>query len=313
MGVHVSVIVPVYNDPEGIATTLRALTKQKYPTTSYEIIVCDNGSTDATQAVVRRFQEKCGEVIRLVIEDKQQSSYAARNKGIAAAQGEILAFVDADMWMDEDWLTKVVDTMQDESIHYLGCNVEIVTAGISLVGRYNATFGFPVEKYLRENHYAPTCCLVARRKLFGSLGPFDATLRSGGDVLFGRVAHDSGMQQHFARGIRLYHPARDTLRSFASKHFRIGRGHRQLSRRRPDIYMGESSAASWFLPVKPAAYLEMVKTKDGSAQLHWEEHLAFYLLTCIRKWARNVGYAYQGLVERCGSRAATRERPQGAR
>ena len=86
----VSVIVPVYNDPEGIRDCLTALSEQSYPDDRYEVIVVDNGSTDSTRSVISEFP------VTFRIEDEIQGSYAARNTGIANAHGDVFGFVDAD-------------------------------------------------------------------------------------------------------------------------------------------------------------------------------------------------------------------------
>jgi glycosyltransferase involved in cell wall biosynthesis len=84
----VSVIIPVYNDPGRIRVALEALLHQTYPADAYEVIVADNGSTDETPGVVDEFDKKRPGLVRMVVEDKIQSSYAARNKALAAARGE---------------------------------------------------------------------------------------------------------------------------------------------------------------------------------------------------------------------------------
>jgi glycosyltransferase involved in cell wall biosynthesis len=81
----VSVIIPVFNDAEHLRLCLRALAQQTYPSSCYEVIVVDNGSDDleAIQAVVAGF----GQAIAVL--EPTPGSYAARNRGIALAQGEI--------------------------------------------------------------------------------------------------------------------------------------------------------------------------------------------------------------------------------
>ncbi len=296
MGAFISIIVPVYNDPEGITTTLRALTKQRFQVKVYEIIVCDNGSTDTTQAIVQQYEDRYPDLVRLVVEDEQRSSYAARNKGIEAARGEILAFVDADMWMAEDWLSQVSDKMGDDDVEYLGCNVEIVTAGNSLVGRHNALFGFRVREYLERDHFAPTCCLVIRRAILDRVGLFDDRLFSGGDRLFGNRVHAAGIRQHFAEDITLYHPARETLGSLTRKGLRVGRGNYRLARQYRDRCEKVQLRFGSFLPVRPGAYLGSVKAANQAEQLSLLQHIMFYSVSCYTKWVRTLGYIYEAIV-----------------
>lgn len=124
------------------------------------------------------------------------------------AESDVLAFLDADETVDEDWLETALGAMQEQDVDYLGCNVELTCPEDTLVGRYNARTGFPVEEYLEDQNYAPTCALLVRRKVFEDVGPFDARLISGGDREFGDRVHDAGYEQGYAENATVYHPAR---------------------------------------------------------------------------------------------------------
>lgn len=232
----VSVVVPVYNDPTGLAATLRSLAAQTYPSGSFEVVVVDNDSDDGTLRVAREAAAAHPELVRVERERKVQSSYAARNAGIEASTGELLAFVDADVTVDPDWLEAGVAAMADREAEYMGCRVDLADAGETLVGLYNGATGFPVERYVEENAFAPTCALFVARSVFRDVGRFDAELVSGGDVEFGQRVADSGRPLHYAPEVAVAHPARTSLRSLLSKRFRVGRGITQRSRRYPDRY-----------------------------------------------------------------------------
>src|SRR5262245_13302207 len=99
---RVSVIVPVRDGAETIGTCLDALCALDYPERVHEVIVVDNRSTDRTRQIV------AGYPVRLVEERAVQSSYAARNRGVVAATGDVLAFTDADCVPDRAWLRALV-------------------------------------------------------------------------------------------------------------------------------------------------------------------------------------------------------------
>ncbi len=102
-----SVVVPTFNRADGLRLTLDSLLAQRvdFP---YEILVVDNNSMDNTRAAVREFQQHYPGKVRYLFEGQQGSS-AARNAGIQAAQGEIIAFVDDDVVADPGWLAALRD------------------------------------------------------------------------------------------------------------------------------------------------------------------------------------------------------------
>lgn len=104
----VSIVIPVYNDSNGIRITLDSLLSQSYPVENREIIVVDNGSTDETRDMIYQFVEAYDR-IHLLVENAVQGSYAARNKGIRNANEEIIAFLDADVPVDHNWLERGVE------------------------------------------------------------------------------------------------------------------------------------------------------------------------------------------------------------
>lgn len=97
-----SAIVPTYNRKETLRQTLTALAAQDYP--DYEIIAVDDGSTDGTREMVTT--EFPG--VRYLLQPNRGPA-AARNRGIAAATGEIIAFTDDDCVPPRDWLARLAD------------------------------------------------------------------------------------------------------------------------------------------------------------------------------------------------------------
>lgn len=97
-----SVVIPTYNRAATLRQTLTALMAQDYP--DYEIIVVDDGSTDGTRAMIaREFPQ-----VRYIYQQNRGPA-AARNRGIAHARGEIIAFTDDDCVPPRDWLARLAD------------------------------------------------------------------------------------------------------------------------------------------------------------------------------------------------------------
>ncbi|HLI80555.1 MAG TPA: glycosyltransferase, partial [Candidatus Binataceae bacterium] len=97
-----SVVVCAYNAAATIGACLESLKTQHYP--DYETIVVDDGSTDATAQIVEASQTR-------LIRGGHRGLGAARNAGIAAASGDIVAFIDADARADADWLYHLVEAI----------------------------------------------------------------------------------------------------------------------------------------------------------------------------------------------------------
>jgi len=285
----ISAIIPVYNDPEGIKTTLESLISQNYPRDRFEIIVVDNNSPDNTRDIVGDFIKRYPKSVSLLVEDKIQSSYAARNKAIQVAKGEILAFIDSDMWAGKSWFSFISSSFNDRKVGYLGFSIEIHPTGTSLAGIYNKLTGFPVEEYMNTRHFAGAGCIAVRKSVFKKVGLFDQKLISGGDSEFGNRVWEAGIGQIFIGGDLLHHPARESVSSLFKKEFRIGRGHRQLRNHFPLINL---------LPPNPLKFFDRrfysekdLKISDFSKA----DILILYLLGLGSKVTRNLGYFYEAI------------------
>ena len=89
----VSVIIPTYNTARYVQESINSVLEQDYP--SIQLIVIDDGSTDETVDIIRRYGER---VVWLT--QQNQGAAAARNAGLAVAQGEYIAFLDSDdVWL----------------------------------------------------------------------------------------------------------------------------------------------------------------------------------------------------------------------
>src|SRR5204862_3717683 len=99
----VSVILCTYNGGRTLARCLEALRNLSY--SNYEVIVVDDGSTDDVPEITSQFAED----VRM-IRTSNRGLGAARNTGLEAARGEIVAYIDDDAWPHEHWLNYLADT-----------------------------------------------------------------------------------------------------------------------------------------------------------------------------------------------------------
>jgi len=99
-GVRVSIVVPAYNEERYLGRCLAALARQTYPADRFEVIVVDNGSTDATAELARRYG------VRVIAEPRKGVAYA-RQTGFEAARGEVIASTDADTVVPPFWVSRI--------------------------------------------------------------------------------------------------------------------------------------------------------------------------------------------------------------
>lgn len=269
----ISIIVPVYNDAEGLGTTVDSLLEHTDP--EAEVVLVDNDSTDHTPEIAADYAAD-HDHITLAFEREIQSSYAARNTGIDHASGEILVFFDADQRVTDGWLTALVDCLDEAD--YVAPNIEL-DAGEppTLIGQYNKTTGFPIEGFLQCHRYAPTSCLAVRHELIDDVGRFDDRLVSGGDLEFGNRVDRAGYELAYCSTATVIHPTRDSFDALYNRNVRIGRGHCQLQRCYPDRY-GRVG-----IPPRPS---------DIRSQQYDESQgrLLFTLLTLLMTATRGLGY-----------------------
>ena len=105
----ISIIVPVYNAERFIEGCIESLLALDYPKGSFEIIAVDNGSTDRSAELIKKYP------VTYVIE-KIKGPSAARNSGAKIARGSILAFTDADVIVGKNWLLEIKNSLLDQSI-----------------------------------------------------------------------------------------------------------------------------------------------------------------------------------------------------
>lgn len=221
---YVSVIIPVYNDAKRLQRCLRALEAQTYPSDRYEVIVVDNASDKSIEPIVARFPHAKAEF------EQQKGSYAARNKGIEAADGEVLAFTDSDCVPAPQWIKAGVSRLvEDANIGAVGGRiimsfkegqptpVELVDAITSLNQEKNCSQG-----------YAVTANVFARQSMVEKIGTFDTRLKSGGDVEWTRRISTLGCAVVFEEDAAVEHPARYRYQDLRKKKLRVSKGYHDM-------------------------------------------------------------------------------------
>lgn len=148
----ISVIVPVYNGQDYLENCIQAIENQTYG--NLEVIIVNDGSTDATGTVCEKIRTDYDNVHVLTLGDEGVS--AARNRGIEAAQGSFITFVDADDRIRVDMLEKLYQCILDTDSDVAGCsffiwsNEEEWNRGASTERTVGQTVTYNADRYLQE-------------------------------------------------------------------------------------------------------------------------------------------------------------------
>lgn len=188
----ISVIIPLYNKKDSIATALNSVLAQTYQ--DFEVVVVDDGSTDEGATIVEQYTNTR---IRLIRQANAGVS-AARNKGVAEAKGEYVAFLDADdEWMPE-FLAEIValqkefPTCRAQATNYsfntYGIKSPTILRKIPFLGEHGVlTNYFEVASCSHPPVWTSAVCI--ERTLLLSIGGFPHGINSGEDLLtWARVA-----------------------------------------------------------------------------------------------------------------------------
>jgi glycosyltransferase involved in cell wall biosynthesis len=172
-----------------------------------------------------------GPIVRLVVEPTP-GSYAARNHGIALAQGDILAFTDADCQPTAAWLSQAVGLLRTgETMAIIGGAIEIIPRDRThpnAVELFDMCFGLLQERYVHDYGFAATANLITTKQVIATVGNFNGGLRSAGDQEWSLRAGHLGIPILYAEDAIVHHPARHSLAAVTRKARRITGGRYRL-------------------------------------------------------------------------------------
>lgn len=179
INVLVSVIIPVYNCERYLAQAIESVLAQTYQPT--EVIIVDDGSTDSSSAIARSYKE-----INYIYQCNQGVA-AARNTGIAASQGQFIAFLDADdLWTPKKLEVQVTYLLKRPRVGYtIGRQQNFVDPESNSLT--------PAAISQLESEQLGLATLVARRAIFKQIGGFDASYRVASDFEWIIRAKDAGV------------------------------------------------------------------------------------------------------------------------
>ena len=212
---RVSVIVPHYDDLRRLDICLAALARQTFSQTDFEIIVADNNSPQGAQEVAKIIAGRAR-----LISVAEKGAGPARNGGVAASIGDVLAFLDSDCVPEPQWIAEGLAALAEYDV--VGGSVGIF---VDALDRLTATeafeiiFAFQVERYLEREGFVVSANLFCRRDVFDRVGGFATEVSE--DVDWCHRASAQNFRIGFARKATVGHPARQSWSELKRKWSRI--------------------------------------------------------------------------------------------
>ena len=197
--IRLSLIIATYNRAEQLMVTLGSVAMQSAAPETWECIVVDNNSSDHTRQRIEAFQSKHKELnIRYIFEQNQGLSHA-RNAGIKASRGDIIAFIDDDERIVEEFITAYIELF-DQHPDAMAAGGEIIaeypTGRPRWMSRYTErpianpmSFGTKVRLF-PTGHIPGGGNMAMRRKVFTVVGLFNTSLGRTGKRLIGGEEND---------------------------------------------------------------------------------------------------------------------------
>jgi GT2 family glycosyltransferase len=229
---RVSVVVCTYNGGRTLDQCLRSLAALDYP--DFEVIVVDDGSTDETRAILGRHPN-----VRAIHQPNRGLS-AARNVGLGAATGAVVAYTDSDCCADPDWLTHLVHQLQRSGAAAVG-GPNLSPEDGRLAACVAASPGQPTHVLESDQvaEHIPGCNMAFRREALLAINGFDPQYRKAGDdVDVCWRLQQAGFWITFAPGAFVWHHRRQGPRAYLRQQAGYGEAEALLQFKHPDKFNG---------------------------------------------------------------------------
>lgn len=276
--------MPVYNGSATIRGTVEHLFAQTLA--PHEIIVVDDGSTDDTPEVLRRF----GDRLRVVRQPNGGPS-SARNRGIREATGEFVAMTDSDCLPAPDWLGTLIEGFDSPRVAGVGGVVKGVDENLLSVYVDAIHLLDPGKNAKGEVQYLVTANACFRREALLAAGLFDERFRKPGaeDTELGRRLYDLGYELKAAPAALVLHHHKQTLKIFLKTICNYGEGAYLLGTIRPE-YKWKGDIRKGLVASLIGAHLLRGRSGNRAAAKGWPKSVAFSALDYLMSIAFSWGY-----------------------
>lgn len=259
MALHMSVIIPVFDDLQAIKETITSLRRQAASESSFEIIVVDNGSTDGTVEWLKDQDD----IIFLQEIENSNSPYSCRNRGYEVSTGDYLVFLDSTCVPSKSWIANSAFFAEHNPDCLFGGRVDFDWGNNKTAAKfYDSIKHIQIEKNIKEKKECQTANLWVPRSIFEKYGPFRESVRSGEDVRWTKYCTTRGISLLYAEKCTVYKSARE-FKELMKKQIRIGKG--QVIRWKSENRLLKKIILSfrYYLPMRPSYIRKKIEDSDG--------------------------------------------------
>jgi len=251
--VKVSVVVPVYNSAKTLSKTIEALMSQNFLEDNFEILIADDGSTDSTAEIVKRYPVK-------YLHQDNKGPAAARNLGWKFSSGNIVCFTDSDCIPEKDWISKIIKAYTSEQIVGVGGSYDIVNSESLFASCIHEEIVQRHLKMPKEVNYLGAFNVSYRRSILEEVGGFNESYSdaSGEDNDIAYRVVKKGYTLIFDKNIKVghYHPT--SLLRYLKQQFKHGFWRMKLYKDHPDMSKGDVYAGLLGFVQPPLALLTLL-------------------------------------------------------
>jgi glycosyltransferase involved in cell wall biosynthesis len=274
----VSVVIPHFNSLATLKRCVSLLDRQTFRRDRFEIIVADNNSSCGIDAV------RLAAPAARVIPANEQGAGPARNAGVAASKGSILAFIDSDCLPNFDWIEKGVAAIQ--AYDFIGGRVVVISQDPlrpTPVEAFEMVFAFDNERYVKRVGFSVTSNMFVWRSIFDAVGPFRTGVAEDMDWAFRACAQTYRLG--YIEDLIVEHPARQTWSELMVRWKRMELEEYLLYRERPFFMMGWLLRASLMpLSVLPHACRVLTSSRLMNLRSRWGGLKVLARLRLWRMW-----------------------------
>jgi len=226
--------LPIKNERSVIERVLGACLDLNYPSDRFEIVVVDDGSTDGTTEVCRRYAVE-NDRIKFYHREFSNGKASALNYGLSNSRGDVLAIFDADNVPERDTLLIAAAHLRDKSVSALQGRIHSINSEQNMLTKF-ITYEDSVwcEAFLRGKEslglfvHLRGCCQFIRRSVLEELGGFDESIMAEDIEISARMV-EKGYRIKYTSDIRTWQESPSTWKAFLKQRTRWYRGHMQVA------------------------------------------------------------------------------------